>query len=320
MKSYLRLVLPAALAALLGATTGDPAYAWSMGGHRVTAVVAARELATTSPQVIDSIAEIMRAHPAAAELEARVREAGGGPAAQHERLFAEMAQWPDEVRRGPFKQFHRGTWHTIEIPYFAAGFKPAVEPQLAPENLLWALRENARIAADATANKTDRAVALCWLFHLVGDLHQPLHTISLYSEMFPDGDRYGSLFWVRPPNGDETLSLHYFWDSAVQRSQNMADVERTAARIANGHPRGVLEEMRESPYQGPATFESWTIGESHRLAITDGYRAGRLAGAADKRDALRLDEDYAANARAIAARRMTLAGYRLAEVLRAIFP
>mgnify|MGYP000328884667 CR=1 FL=1 len=63
-------------------------------------------------------------------------EAGAGRTAQLERLFAEMAQWPDEIRRGPLKHFHRGAWHTIAIPYLAPGYKPAIEPPLEPENLL----------------------------------------------------------------------------------------------------------------------------------------------------------------------------------------
>jgi hypothetical protein len=34
-----------------------------------------------------------------------------------------------------------------------------------------------------------RAVALAWLFHLVGDIHQPLHTTELFSVEYPNGDR-----------------------------------------------------------------------------------------------------------------------------------
>jgi hypothetical protein len=40
-----------------------------------------------------------------------------------------------------------------------------------------------------------------------------------------------------------------------------------------------------------------------------------LSGAAVRKNAQRLDEDYVTNARAIAARRMALSGHRLAEVL-----
>ena len=42
------------------------------------------------------------------------------------------------------------------------------------------------------ANETDperKAVALAWLFHLVGDIHQPLHTAQLFTVEYPKGDR-----------------------------------------------------------------------------------------------------------------------------------
>lgn len=313
-----RLIFTALLVVL--ASPGNSAFAWSMGGHRVTGVIAARELATTAPAVLETIAAIMRAHPAAADFDARMQESAGDRAAQLERLFAEMAQWPDEIRRGPFRQYHRGAWHTIEIPFFASGFKPAIEPVAESENLLWALKENARIAADPAATASDRAVALCWLFHLTGDLQQPLHAISLYSEMFPTGDRYGTLFWVRPAAGADPVSLHYFWDSAIQRSQNLLEVQRSATQLLATHPSGSVAELRERPYAGNASFERWAREESHVLAVTQGYRDGGLAGAADRKAAPHLNEEYVTNARAIAARRMALAGYRLAELLRALFP
>jgi hypothetical protein len=317
MQSMLRLFL---LAVLLSGTTGGNAHAWSMGGHRVTGVMAARELAVTSPQTIAAIVRLIQSHPAAADFNARMRDAGDDPLAQSERLFAEMAQWPDEIRRGPFRDFHRGEWHTIGIPYAVAGYVITTEPKRIDENLLWALRENTRIAADPSADNAARAVALCWVFHLLGDLQQPLHAISLFNAAFPGGDRYGTLFWVRPPAGDEVVSLHYFWDSAVQRSQNMLEVIRTAGQLPGNHPRASLEELRERPYRGIDSFERWAREESHPLAITTAYRDGRLAGATDKVKAPRLSESYAADARALAARRMALAGYRLADVLRALFP
>lgn len=313
---YAAIILAGVASAAVSSTV---ALAWSMGGHRVTGVIAARTLASTAPRVAEAIALIMQSHPAAAAFETRMNDAGSDPRARLERLFAEIAQWPDEVRGGPFKQFHRGNWHTIGLPYFVPGFFPAGEPPVPAENMLSALRENARIAADTAASAADRAVALCWIFHLVGDLHQPLHAISLFSAEYPDGDRYGTQAWVLQPHGGDAVSLHYFWDSAIQRSQNMLEVEKTASQLGAAHQAEALDEMRSRPYTGPDSFERWTREESHRLAISDAYREGRVRGAADKKGAPRLTEDYAHNARTLAARRMALSGHRLAEVLRAIF-
>lgn len=305
---------------LLSITMAAAAWGWSMGGHRVTGVMAARTLAATAPQAIAAIHAIMQSHPAAAAFESRMNDAGAHPGARSERLFAEMAQWPDEVRSGPLKAHHRGDWHTIDLPFFAQNYNPPREAQIADVNLLSALHENLRIAADNTAPAADRAVALCWIFHLIGDLHQPLHAASLYSPLFPDGDRHGTRFFVRPPHGEDAVSLHYYWDSIIQRSQNMPDVTRTATQLQALYPHGTFDEMQQRPYRGPASVRGWIIDESHRLAISEGYLDGQLAGATERRNASRLSEAYAARAQAVGARRMSLAAERLAEIMRALFP
>lgn len=313
-------LLAAFLGVLIGGLPCTDALAWSMGGHRVTGVMAAREISATAPRVAATITAIMQAHPAAEAFNARADEAGHEPRKRLERLFAEMAQWPDEVRGGPLRDFHRGSWHTIGIPFVTPGFKPAPEPREPAENLEWALQENTRIAADPAAPAHDRAVALCWIFHLVGDLHQPLHAASLFSPEFPDGDFFATRFRVMPPPGNDTVSLHYFWDSAVQRSQNATLVERTATHLRSTHPPESLDDMRDRPYRGPASFGRWIREESHALAISEAYRAGSLARGTANSGATRLSDEYVANARAIAARRMAMAAYRLAEVLRFLFP
>ena len=43
-----------------------------------------------------------------------------------------------------------------------------------------------------TAAPADRADALCWVCHLVGDIHQPLHCVSLFNATFTSGDRGGN--------------------------------------------------------------------------------------------------------------------------------
>ena len=42
-----------------------------------------------------------------------------------------------------------------------------------------------------------RAIALAWLFHLISDVHQPLHTVQLFSREYPHGDRGGNEVCVR---------------------------------------------------------------------------------------------------------------------------
>jgi hypothetical protein len=58
-------------------------------------------------------------------------------------------------------------------------------------------------------NESDRerkTISLAWLFHLVGDIHQPPHTTQLFTVEYPKGDRGGNEICVRvtqarQPNG-----------------------------------------------------------------------------------------------------------------------
>ena len=60
------------------------------------------------------------------------------------------------------------------------------EPE--PVNILTAMADNESVVKNQK-DAEQRAIALAWLFHLVGDIHQPLHTAQLFTVDYPDGDR-----------------------------------------------------------------------------------------------------------------------------------
>ena len=51
-------------------------------------------------------------------------------------------------------------------------FSPSLRKNL---NVIQALKGNLLLWADEDASDAEKAVALCWILHLVGDMHQPLH-------------------------------------------------------------------------------------------------------------------------------------------------
>ena len=72
-----------------------------------------------------------------------------------------------------------------------------------------------------------RGLLLAWLFHDVGDIHQPLHSSALFStRLFPDGDRGGNSVKTR-----EAGNLHSLWDGFAGRNTEF----RTAHNKAIGH-------------------------------------------------------------------------------------
>jgi hypothetical protein len=55
-------------------------------------------------------------------------------------------------------------------------------------NILTASAENKGVVKQKTEPERS-AVALAWLFHLVGDIHQPLHTAQLFTADYLTGQR-----------------------------------------------------------------------------------------------------------------------------------
>jgi hypothetical protein len=112
-----------------------------------------------------------------------------------EMLFMVATRWADDIRTRDKAQ-HRGPWHYIDWPFKPDG-QPASVQSKPPGavNILTALAENERIAKTDN-DPTRRAIALSWLFHLVGDIHQPLHLAQIFLQ---DGnpsmfrDRVGSI-------------------------------------------------------------------------------------------------------------------------------
>ena len=169
---------------------------------------------------------------------------------------------------------------------------------------------------DPAASRRDKAVALCWVMHLTGDMHQPLHAGHWLSARFPKSDRAGTIGYVRTAAGARPRSLHDAWDSAADLPGPELPA---AARIAGG-----VEDARFRPYRDPAlktrydaAMMSWTL-ESRSLAATDGYVGDALKETPSPADAPVLSAAYQARARAVANARLRMAGLRLAALLDAI--
>ncbi|MBM3290329.1 MAG: S1/P1 nuclease [Candidatus Hydrogenedentes bacterium] len=286
------------------------ARAWNQPGHMVVATIAFNTLRGHDDDAIKNTVALLQHHPffdpswskQIAQLSQEDRALV---------LFMLAAAWPDEVRRDA--RYHHGPWHYINFPYVPAG-QPRTIVGRAPEteNILTAFDRNARIAQDPSQPAADRAIALAWMFHLAGDVHQPLHTVSLYSTQWPNGDRGGTDFFIRAKAENQPISLHTFWDGLIIGSERLQSIRNASITIAKTYPRGDLREMNRR------TFREWAE-ESFVLAQTHAYLSGRLPGSAGKTDVPALTQSYRTSAKALAERRAALAGYRLAALLKALF-
>ena len=293
---------------LLAAGSG---LAWNRAGHMVTAAIAFDDLQRSAPATVARVVAILRQHP---QFESHWKQQLVGRRAEDQArlLFMLAARWPDDVRGD--KAFDHPMWHYIDYPYKPPAQPDSVpSPPPAPENIVEAFQQNVAIV-QSSAPDDRKAVALCWIFHLMGDAHQPLHTVSLFTTEFPDGDRGGNLFFIRPdPSRSTTQNLHAYWDNILLTDDRYEPARELALRLEKRSAR--------APGKFPAEshFPKWTR-ESFDLAVSAVYRKGKLGISTNRNLGTPLPRDYYSSAERVAERQVALAGHRLADFLRTNFP
>jgi S1/P1 nuclease len=297
------------LLAVTGAVflAAGPSIAWNRAGHMVTGAIAYDELQKTGPSTIARVIAILRQHP---QYESRWKPQLASVSDQdRERLlFMLAARWPDDIRGD--KAFDHPVWHYIDYPYKPKGQPASVAaPAPAAENIVAAFQQNVALV-QSSAPDDQKAVALCWIFHLIGDSDQPLHAVSLFTTEFPDGDRGGNLFYIRPdPASSMSQNLHAYWDNILLTDDRYTPARDLALKLEQ-HPIKV---------RAGSNFEHWTH-DSFELAVSAVYRKGNLKISTDRNRGTPLPRGYHATAERVAQHRVALAGYRLAGLLRTNFP
>jgi S1/P1 Nuclease len=323
-----RITLAALTFALLAHGT---ALAWNQRGHRITASIAFRQL---SPDVRARVAQLLRSHPRFADdFQGRMPPdiASADPETQDEWIFQQAAYWPDIAReyRGDLAcQFHRPTWHYVNKPVWltpadAAAIPnpplnaditvPAAEYARYSMNVIQAIKHSRSVVADASRHDADRALHLAWLFHTVGDIHQPLHAAALVSaDRFPEGDRGG--------NDVETTqqgNLHALWDRFPGNDAAFAACRNEAIDLA-ADPALVTAADMAAMQLDP---DAW-LAESHTLADTAVYDAEVRTLIAmlppGSKGPITVGPTYLATGGQLSRRQLTIAGFRLAEIVEAL--
>lgn len=292
-----------------------PALAWHAAGHEATAAVAYQTLGKAKAH---SIANTLRAHPDYAEW---MKEK---PADIEEDLylFLRAATWPDDIRppQHPSHHFARSSWHYVNRLFILDG---QAEPKAEKgKHILEAIALNIKTLQSASP-EADKAIALCWIFHLMGDIHQPLHSTALVSAQFPEGDRGGNSFFVR--NKTRTNNLHSLWDglwdketagksapgSDVKEKVDHVKLLKVAGRVAKQHPASEFSELANPDYN------AW-VDEGYAFAKHNVYLDGKLPAGTDKAAPGQLPDNYEREALALGERQLALGGYRLAAQLKRI--
>lgn len=289
--------------------TPPPTLAWNRSGHMTSGALAFLELKNSDPQTLQKVIALLKEHPfyRSRWLPAIRRQVG---MRNHDLyLFMYAARWADDIRG---TEWHCGDCHFINYAFKPVGQPASVPtPDPRPVNVEQAFEEKRRIVQDRNSAPADKALALVWVFHLIGDVHQPLHTTALFTTQFPTGDLGGNLFFVRRRAGQDTTNLHSLWDGLVIQSeafQAVSDKAR-ALRARTAHQRAALSELAERD------FHDWSKEESFVAARIHAYQSGFLK-AGSKENGEVLPVGYLSVAVPLAERRMALAGYRLADTLK----
>lgn len=302
---------PLVVLLLVTAVPCSSALAWSRAGHMVSAAIAYQELSANERRIINEIVALVEKHPDRA-----VFEVAAGPTTGKERrrrIFMQLARWADDTRGSIHDH---PTWHYWSRPIIDASSPPAAVPEDVPQgSALEAFALNLSVASDPRASAGERAVALGWIFHLVGDMHQPLHVVSQVSKRFPEGDRGGNRLFVRTPDSRKPVTLHWYWDDSVSRDGEPDAAVRRAADLMRRLPRSQFERLQ--PFRSAAECSTWAQ-ESHQIASTLAY-GPELRASDSAATAPELSKRYLDESTRVAEQRLTLAGYRLTEVLRWAF-
>lgn len=301
--------------------------AWNGHGHMTIALIAYRRL---DPDVRTKVNEILRSHPA---FEQFVAKKPANFDDQEAWVFMMAATWPDLIKdrnnpqhaefdpddpAAPPHAFHKGIHdveHFVDLP-FAQGGVPGKPP--GPRTILTYLPKNLTTLKESTDPRA-RAVALSWIIHLLGDIHQPLHCASRFNTDFPDGDQGGNLFVVQPPDTVRQIKLHAFWDAALGTSNSASMIGRDAKAIMDNADLQADSLPELADHKLP---EEWAK-ESFKLAVEVAYQDGEVPGIPQHR----LDEEpdapipplspkYRATAMDLADRQAALAAFRLAEEIK----
>jgi hypothetical protein len=175
------------------------AIAWNIPGHMLSGAIAYQILQRESPTAIAAVRAMLEKNPWY-ETRWKAQLEKLPDAERDEMLFMLAARWADDIRTLD-KSESRLPWHYVDFPFKPEGEPASIQIVEPPqENILSAIAQNTRILRTGS-DPARRAVALAWLFHLIGDIHQPLHAVQLFTREYPNGDRGGGDFCTRTITG-----------------------------------------------------------------------------------------------------------------------
>ena len=299
-------------AAALVSLASSPALAWNDQGHMMVAAIAYDQL---KPKVKQRVGQLLALNKYPTK-----GKDNASPEDHAKAVFMMAATAPDAIKdktahpeyindgedptKSPASSLNEGFedmnmhkyWHYIDIP-----FSPDNTPLVQPPTVN--VRERIGVFRKTLAsNASDdlKAYDLVWLLHLVGDIHQPLHATSRFTQADDpkQGDIGGnSVKLCASPCRDE---LHAFWDDVLGKNETVSAALKAAATLPE-------PKAKDAAISDEATWanESFEAAQKWVYAPPIGVGDGPFT----------LNASYKADAKTEAQKRVALAGARLAKLL-----
>ncbi|MEO1515437.1 MAG: S1/P1 nuclease [Bacteroidota bacterium] len=287
----------------------SPARAWWDAGHMVVAMIAYRHLSEPARAKADQLTKVLQRDY---------------PYLNH---FSTLGPWPDDLKAEGVTLY--SPMHYTNLPYNPRGVALPPQPKV---NIVWAIDEALKVLRSPKARDIEKARQLGFLVHFTGDLHQPLHTTSYYTNDRPSGNRGGNDFPIS--TFGKWRNLHSLWDDGCGYLSAYNDInpygdpkesllaeevqrlEQLARQIEQQHPKESLQEC------WILDRDFWVL-EGHKLAIRYGYEGVQKKGENGWDQRIKPNdapsEYYLEQGQKVVQRRLALAGYRLAELLNEAF-
>lgn len=292
-----------------------PIYSWDETGHKITAYIAWQRM---TPEVREKVVKILLTAPEDSDISTFYLPYGSRNVESRKReYFMLMATWADIIRDKAFpvrvKNYDHGDWHYNNAFWKFEKGKVVILDDMPKTGLAMDKLADFSALIRSSAPDPEKAVAIAWLEHLIGDMHQPLHASGKVTPSTPDGDRGGNAFLLTPKGTprDQQENLHWFWDSIIARNIPNNDkcdadyIDPIAQEIIRLFPADKLKDRLL-----PGDFEAWKK-ESVQFATTEVYRGvDFFQSPSDK---------YKKRALEIAQERLALAGYRMGDLFNEVF-
>lgn len=280
--------------------------AWWDPGHLIVAMIAYMQLEDSAKTEVDDLVKVLERDY---------------PYVNH---FAATGPWPDDLKAEGVRTYD--TWHYTNIPYNPKG---VALPPKAEINVVWAINQMMKVLKSSRARPVDKARHLGFLVHFVGDIHQPLHSTTVYDNDLPAGNVGGNTF---PLDTKAWRNLHSLWDDGCGYLSEYNDINPygepkealTKAEIARLWELAtkIMEEVPKDDIVGLEISDPdfWAL-ESHKLAVSHAYQGVNEINDRGRRIWLKPNgvpsEMYLENAQKVVVKRLATAGYRLGEMLNA---